>query len=201
MQHLPETRASLIARLQSTGEDSAWRDFCGVYEAAVHGYARRKGLSEADAGDVTQEVLTAVFESVSRWRSDGKPASFRRWLFRITHNAVVTALNRRARGARATGETWERECLREVPSPGEGDRSEFDLEFRREAFRWAADRVAAAVNAATWQAFEQTALAGRPAEEVAAECGMSVGGVYTARCRVLARLKKEVEAFLRQHGE
>jgi RNA polymerase sigma-70 factor (ECF subfamily) len=201
MRHLPDTRASLIVRLQSAGEDTAWREFCDVYEAAVHGYARRKGLSDSDAHDVTQDVLTAVFESVGRWQSDGKPASFRRWLFRVTHNTVVNALKQRSRGANATGETWEWEKLATLESPGEFDRSVFDLEFRREAFRWAADRVAAAVSDSTWQAFLRTALEGRPAEEVAGQLGMTVGGVYTAKCRMLSRVKKEVEAFLRRHGE
>jgi RNA polymerase sigma-70 factor, ECF subfamily len=205
MRELSATRASLIARLQQPGDDSAWREFCDVYEAAVFGYARTKGLGDADARDVTQEVLTSVFESLDRWKSDGRPASFRRWLFRIAHNAVVNAQKRKARGIHASGETWEWDRLHAVPAPAaepnETDRTAFDLEFRREAFRWAAARVAVAVTASTWQAFHATAVEGRPPEEVAAECGLSAGGVYTAKCRVLARLRKEVEAFLREHGE
>jgi RNA polymerase sigma-70 factor (ECF subfamily) len=201
MRQLPDTRASLIFRLQDAGEDTAWEDFCGVYEGAVHGYARKKGLGEADARDLTQDVLTAVFESVGRWQSDGQPASFRRWLFRIAHNAVVNSLVRRARGVHATGETWERLQLAGVPSPTATDQTAFDLEFRREAFRWAADRVEFAVSETTWKAFLRTALEGEPAEVVASDLGMTVGGVYTAKCRVLARLKREVEAFLRQHED
>jgi RNA polymerase sigma-70 factor (ECF subfamily) len=201
MRDLPDTRASFIGRLQCAGEESAWQEFCGVYEAAVHGYARRKGLSEPDARDVTQEVLTAIFESLGRWQSDGKPASFRRWLFRIAHNAVINALKRRVRGVHATGETWEWEKLANVPSPASDDASQFDLEFRREAFRWAAERVAITVSETSWQAFLQTALQGRSAEEVAEQLGTSVGGVYTAKCRVLARLRTEVETFLREHAE
>lgn len=201
MRQLPETRASLILRLKDVGEDAAWDDFCDVYEAAVFGYARRKGLCEADARDLTQDVLTAVFESVGRWESDGRPASFRRWLFRITHNAVINAQKRGSRGVHATGETWERLQLAGVPSPEAADQTAFDLEFRREAFRWAAERVERAVSQTTWKAFLRTALEGRPADDVANDLGMSVGGVYTAKCRVLARLKCEVEAFLRQHEE
>jgi RNA polymerase sigma-70 factor (ECF subfamily) len=179
----------------------AWDNFCGVYEAAVYGYARRKGLREADARDVTQDVLTSVFESVGRWESDGRPASFRRWLFRIAHNAIVNALKRHAHGVYATGETWERLQLAGVPSPDATDRTAFDLEFRREAFRWAAERVEREVSETTWKAFLRTALEGEPAVAVASDLGMTVGGVYTARCRVLARLKREVEAFLRQHED
>ena len=42
---------------------------------------------------------------------------------------------------------------------------------------------------ATWKAFEQTALRGRPAKAVAAELGVGVAAVYLARSRVLARLR------------
>jgi RNA polymerase sigma-70 factor (ECF subfamily) len=201
MHQLPDTRASLIVRLQGVGEDTAWSEFCGVYEAAVSAYARHKGLGDADASDVTQDVLAAVFEAIGSWNPDGQPASFRRWLFRIAHNAVVSALKRRARGVHATGRTWEWDQLQAAEAPDSSDRTAFDREFRREAFRWAAARVAAAVSEPTWQAFILTALEGRPPHEVAATCGLTVGGVYTARCRVLARLRKEVEAFVRMHGE
>ena len=50
----------------------------------------------------------------------------------------------------------------------------------------------AASEDATWQAFRQTALEGKPAAEVAETLGMSVGAVYVAKSRVLARLKAQV---------
>ena len=46
---------------------------------------------------------------------------------------------------------------------------------------------------ATWQAFWQTAVEDRPPAEVAAELGLSVGSVYVARSRVLARIRRRVE--------
>jgi RNA polymerase sigma-70 factor (ECF subfamily) len=46
---------------------------------------------------------------------------------------------------------------------------------------------------ATWQAFWQTAVEDRAPAVVAAELGLSVGSVYVARSRVLARIKRRVE--------
>ena len=48
------------------------------------------------------------------------------------------------------------------------------------------------VEPATWQAFWQTAVEGRPAKDVAAELGLNVASVYVAKGRVLARLKEVI---------
>ena len=44
----------------------------------------------------------------------------------------------------------------------------------------------------TWRAFWQTAVEGKPAQEVGAGLGMSAGAVRVARCRVLQRLREEL---------
>ena len=45
----------------------------------------------------------------------------------------------------------------------------------------------------TWQAFWRTAVEGRSPREVAEALGLSVGAVYIAKSRVLARLKEQVQ--------
>ena len=45
----------------------------------------------------------------------------------------------------------------------------------------------------TWQAFWRTAVEGRSGQEVADELKMSVGAVYVAKSRALARLMKKVQ--------
>jgi RNA polymerase sigma-70 factor (ECF subfamily) len=49
---------------------------------------------------------------------------------------------------------------------------------------------------ATWRACWEHVAEGRPAAEVAAELGMTEGAVYVARCRVLRRLRSELEGLL-----
>ena len=69
----------------------------------------------------------------------------------------------------------------------------FEAEYRRRLFRWAADEVQGEFAPSTWQAFWLTAVEGRPPADVAAELGLSVGAVYIARSRVLARLRQRIE--------
>jgi RNA polymerase sigma-70 factor (ECF subfamily) len=72
--------------------------------------------------------------------------------------------------------------------------SEFDLEYRRQLFCWAADRVRDEVTHRTWQAFWHSTIEEQPIPVVAAHLEMSVANVYVARSRVMARLRELVKA-------
>ena len=66
MGSLPTTRASLLVRLRDSGDADAWRQFVRIYAPVVYGYARKRGLQDADAADLTQEVLHAVTTAAGR---------------------------------------------------------------------------------------------------------------------------------------
>ncbi len=48
----------------------------------------------------------------------------------------------------------------------------------------------------TWRAFEGIAWDHRPAAEVAAELGLSLGAVYVANSRVMKRLREELVGLI-----
>src|SRR5581483_3188670 len=58
------TRPSLLMRLRDAGDAGAWATFVDVYTPLVYGYLRRRGLQDADAADVAQEVMTEVARSI-----------------------------------------------------------------------------------------------------------------------------------------
>jgi RNA polymerase sigma-70 factor (ECF subfamily) len=100
MDESPETRRSLIVRLGDPEDARAWREFVALYEPLVLRLARRKGLRDADARDVCQEVFRVVAGAVHRW--DPGLGSFRGWLSTIARNLLVNFLSRR-REPRGTG--------------------------------------------------------------------------------------------------
>jgi RNA polymerase sigma-70 factor (ECF subfamily) len=157
--------------------------------------AVRQGLQPADADDLVQEVFVAIARSVSQWLERPDRGRFRAWLLRIARNTAVNFLTRPSHRPLATGGDEAARMLAEVPAPESTLSSQFDLEYRREVFRWAAEQVREAVAEATWQAFWLTHVEGRSISDAAEQLGISVGAVYVARSRVMNRLKQLVKEF------
>ena len=71
--------------------------------------------------------------------------------------------------------------------------------YRRQSlFRWVARQIRVDFRPPNWQAFWKTTVDGLSPQRVAKDCGMSIAAVYTAKSRVLARLRDELE---RMHQE
>ncbi len=186
----PLTRPSLLVRLRDPRDGVAWGEFVDVYAPLVYGYLRRHGLQDADAADLTQDVLRAVANSVGRLDYDPRRGSFRAWLFTIVRNKLRNFRSSRQRREDGSGDTAVRQLLAEQPSRAEAD--EWEQEHERRLFHWAAERVRGEVREATWRAFWLTAVEGRGPGEVADKLKMSVAAVYLAKSRVMARLKDEI---------
>jgi RNA polymerase sigma-70 factor (ECF subfamily) len=187
------TRASLLARLGDPGDRAAWQQFVELYGRLVYTFARRRGLQDADAADLTQEVFLALAQGAGRWRYDPQQGSFRGWLYGVTHHKLARFLQRRQTQPLGSGDSNAQQRLAEEPGPSDGLEQAWEQEFQRQLFRVAAEQVQGHFAPTTWQAFWQTAVEGRPAALVAAELGLSVGAVYVARSRVLARLAEQVQ--------
>ena len=193
----PDTRASLILRLRDAADVVAWDEFTEIYGPVVFRLATRHGLQPADADDLIQEVFAAVARSVSRWLERDDRGSFRAWLFRIARNHAIDFLTRRKHRPWATGGDDAARTLEEIADVDDDVSSDFDIEYRREVFRWASQRVRESVAETTWMAFWLTSVEERPIKEVAEQLALSVGSVYIARSRVMKRLR----ALVRQYEE
>ncbi len=194
MGDVPSTRPSLLARLRDPRDERAWAEFVEIYTPLVHRMARGKGLQEADAADLAQEIFRAVAGAIDRWDPDPGRGSFRAWLFRIARNLIIDALAARRRHPRGSGDTDVRRLLEEQADPNAAEDSAlFETEYRRRVFQWAAAQVRGEFRDPTWKAFWRTSVEGEPPKDVARALGMTVGAVYVARSRVMARLKRAVE--------
>jgi RNA polymerase sigma-70 factor (ECF subfamily) len=195
MPSLPETRASLILRLPDAADARAWDEMLAVYGPLVYRLARRHGLQPADSDDVVQEVLAAVARSVESWLARPERGPFRAWLLRIARNLAINALVRPKHRPLATGDSHMAQRLMQHPDSNGDVASQVDLECRRELFRWAAERVRDEVAERTWQAFWLSTVEEQSIGATAEQLKMSVGSVYIARSRVMARLREFVRHF------
>jgi RNA polymerase sigma factor (sigma-70 family) len=188
---LPETRESLLLRIRDPADAIAWEQFVAVYRPSVLRLARRRGLQDADAEDLAQQVLASVSRAIDGWEKDHERGTFRSWLLRIARNEIVNAMTRRRRGV-GRGGTSMLEQLEQHPGDEHAIEGLIEDEHRRAVFRWAADEVRPEFHEGTWLAFWLTTIEALPVEEAAAELGKTAGSVYAARSRVMRRLKEKI---------
>ena len=188
----PSTRGSLIVRLRDPKDADAWRQFIDLYGSLIYNFSRKKGLQDADAADLMQEVLRSVAGAAGRLNYDPRRGSFRGWLYTITRNKVFTFLSRRRHQHRGTGDTATNELLNSLPEQDPEESGEWERDYEQRLFRRAAEQIESEFRQNTWQAFWRTAVDGQSSEEAAKALQMSVGAVYVAKSRVLARLRDRV---------
>ena len=192
------TRLSLLVRLRDARDGGAWSQFVELYAPLVFGFARKHGLQDADAADLTQDVLQAVSGGIQRLDYDPRRGSFRGWLFTVARNKLRNFLAARRRPGRGTGGAATQQLLQGLPAREEDQAAWWDQEYQRRVFSWAAEQARGAFRDSTWQAFWQTAVEGRSGPQVARALGMSVAAVYLAKGRVMARLKQVIQEALEE---
>ncbi len=177
------THASLLGRLHRDPANAlAWEEFVQRYGRRIYLWCRGWNLQDADAQDVTQNVLVEIARQMRTFRYDPS-RSFRAWLKVVTHGAWCDYLARRPERGRGSGDS---EVLRLLHTAEASDdlAQKLEEEHERAVMEEASARVRQRVEPRTWDAFRLLALDGLPGSEVAAQLGMTVSAVFVSKCRV-----------------
>ncbi|MEO2016408.1 MAG: sigma-70 family RNA polymerase sigma factor [Fuerstiella sp.] len=182
------TSMSLLGRAKANDED-AWHQVVHLYGPLVEKWCRRYGLSEEDAADVFQETFKTVARHIVDFVPGRSVASFRSWLKTIVRTRTIDFLRKSKRHIDAAGGTAAQVRIADLPDPL-GD----DLEEESEAddalvVHRAMDLIRNEFDPRNWSAFEQVALKGRTATEVAAELGVAPQTIRQANYRIRRRLR------------
>lgn len=196
MAEAPATRITLLNRIRETDDAEAWAEFARLYGPVVYGFARKRGLQDADAADLVQDVLRSVARNAHRINYDPKRGTFRGWLYTVTRNKVYNFLSANKNRPKAGGDAASQERLDQLAGKSDESEAEWELEYQRRLSAKAMDRVKHEFQPNTWQAFWGTAVEGRSAAEIGTELKMTAGAVYVAKSRVLARLREEVQQLM-----
>jgi len=192
MDDQPITRPSLLVCIRDPHNSLAWSQFVAIYSPLVYRFSRRHGLQETDAADVTQEVFCAVARAIRQFDYDRSKGSFRGWLITVARSKVQDFLGKRQAKNQGIGGTEALKLIEQQPADDDED-AFVEREHRKCLFDWAVRQVRCDFQKPTWQAFWQTSVEGKDTKEVADSLGITVGAVYIARSRVLARLKQTIQ--------
>lgn len=188
------TPASLLACARA-GSADCWDRLVNLYAPLVWHWCRGSGLQIEDQADILQEVFQSVARRLDHFQRDS-PGSFRAWLRTVTRHKICDVYRRRQKEPTGAGGSEAQRWFSEVAAPGEDSESGVEPVERELLVRQALALLRPHFSEQTWQAFWRTAVEGQESQEAATALGMSAGAVRVARCRVLKRLREELEGLI-----
>jgi RNA polymerase sigma-70 factor (ECF subfamily) len=186
----PSTRATLLVRLRQDSDAQAWATFVDLYTPLVYRFCRRRSLQDADARDVTQQVLTIVCRTIGKFEYDRQRGRFRNWLGAMTAHEISRYRRRSQRQGKGVGNGWGDDIAALASAAVDPAWAE---EFNSYIFQRAIDRIRPEFDASVWQAFELTWLQDMAAKEAGKKIGKPSAWIYKSRYKVIERLRRELE--------
>ncbi len=189
------TRQSLLLRAQG-GDEGAWEDLCALYRPLIVAWLRRQSVPERDIDDLVQEIFLAVVQNLPTFSHSGRHGAFRAWLRTIARNYCCDYWKAPARRTAPPGDVAAAEVLARLEDPDSGLNRYWDEEHDQYVLRCLLEMMELEFEPGTVRAFRRVALEGASGVDAASELELSVASVYTARSRVLRRLRELGEGLL-----
>ncbi|QDU31380.1 RNA polymerase sigma factor [Anatilimnocola aggregata] len=181
------TSFTLLERVKVARNDADWDRFVNLYTPMLFAWAKRFGLGDADACDLAQDVLLILLKELPNFER-GRKFSFRSWLRTIATNKCREHLRRKKPQALDPMSALQLSDFDAEPF--------WEHEYRQLLVARALTVMKAEFEATTWQACWEHVVSGRKAADIGAELRLSEGAVYAAKCRVMKRLREELEGLL-----
>lgn len=176
----PTTSRTLLDKIAS-GDEIGWTEFFRRYSPIVKALALFKGLNEADADDICQQVMAQFFQQSKSFRFDPGIARFRTYFGRIVWNKITDYYRRRREMPVAEFEA--------IPVEPETEQL-FMEEWRQMVLKEAEQELKRLVTPETFQAYQLFAVQKRPIEKVTTYLECSANQVYQAKKRCFAKLRE-----------
>lgn len=194
------TRYSLLSRLQNWDDQESWRDFFDTYWHLIYSFARKAGLSEAEAQEVVQETIISVAKNIQKFRRDRSLGTFKGWLKNLTRWRIADQLRKRTQlSPEDEDKRYRLPETMEIPAATDpGLESVWEQEWESNLLEAALRRVKHRVKEEHYQIFDLYVLKQWPVRKVARTLDVSVGQVYLAKHRVSLLIRREIRALERQ---
>jgi RNA polymerase sigma-70 factor, ECF subfamily len=186
----PTTQVTLLHKLRNADDQLAWRRFVDLYSPLIYGYSRRRGLQDADAWNVAQDVMSRVVRAIGTFEYDPDRGRFRSWLGVMTFRRIQRLLHRESPAVCGLGGGAGDALSSQIAYEVDGTWIE---EFNAHVYRCAREQIRSEFDALTWQVFEEVWEQGQCPAAVARRLQRRADWIYQAKFKVLQRMKQEVE--------
>lgn len=190
------TSESLLVRLRNvheidgTPDHEAWRAFVRIYTPWLFHWSKTVGLNHADAADLVQDVLTIFYRKLPEFHYDRR-RSFRAWLKTVTMNRYRDLMRKKSnRFATAT------ESMLADHASRHRIESTWDLHHARFLVAAAMKPMQADFQNETWKALQLVMSGSASVDEAAERTGVSTWTIYSARARLMRRLREQLEGLM-----
>jgi RNA polymerase sigma-70 factor (ECF subfamily) len=192
-----DTSVSLLQRVRNGSDTTSWKRFVDLYSPWIAAWARRAGIKPQDIDDVVQEVLSKLHGELPKFEYDRERGLFRSWLRTLTVNCMRVVW--RSKKLITIGRNDDSDIgngIEQLADPN----SDLSQMWDREHDQFLAERLLALTEPefepGTWKAFLRVVQEEADPATVASELGMTRGAVYTAKCRVLQRLRDQLAGLV-----
>jgi len=194
------TRVTLLAKLKKTENDQAWIEFENLYRGFILSLILRMGINAEDAEDISQAVLTKVWQKIEDFEYNQNKGKFHNWLAAMTRNTVKDFFRTRKNFITGRDSVEYQEQYHEIeeqvlPAIESLAREEWVLhitnlawdnikdgiyETKREVFKLVSDEV--------------------PTREISEKLGISEASVRVYKAEVFEKMREEITRLNRELG-
>lgn len=182
------TSLSLLQRARSNDEQ-AWEQIVHLYGPLVHRWCKRSSLKDADVADVFQETFRAVSAHLENFKPTKSVGSFRSWLRSIVRTKIADHFRRLSQQPAGQGGSDAQMHMANVIDPLEEESEEEIGEENALVVQRAMELIQPEFSPQNWNAFQQVAIDGKSAVEVAEQLNVNAQTVRQANYRIRRRLR------------
>lgn len=187
--NLTITSTNLLLGLRDPKNSAIWQAYVGRYRPLLIAYGQKLGLREADAEDVAQLTLVNFCRAYQDGKYDRERGRLRTWLFAIARNQILNWY--RTRDSHL--QLGDRSDVGQFPAElNDENRMEqiWEEQWRDALLRQGLEEIKREVEPRTFEAFQLFASDQHSAEEVGKRFGMTANAVFSAKRRILRRLRE-----------
>ena len=186
------TRSSILAGVADPGNQAAWGRFFDTYAGYIFAIARREGLSEADADEIVQTVMSELVHGTSLQRYDKARGPFHLWLARLVLWRISNLRRKEARPP-----------ISPLPPPDEPVAGasaltpKFEEEWMAAVTEEALRRLRAEANPGHYAIYHASAIEQLATEDIQRLYSVTAANLYQIRRRMGTRFRVLLEQTMR----